>query len=446
MQPVPDNMTSDHIKSHLQKYRANSKSSRDEFMADYDRALQEATSKAQAAEAAGQAVFPPGFSTFPFSMPPPAQTAWPPSLPMTQPRSSWFVETQADEMEHHSGAEISQFPQTSGSGSNSAKPGYSHVHKSHHLPQHERGSYHELHQPVPGYGSLGRLAALQAAALGVSSGQGPHPQGVPQATAPRMHNAHAANGVSSHMGTQHHGFNGSTATSAPPHGGLHKPIPRSASAPALEPPVDQALAPLLGPLQARQRDEHDASSPLDAPVHTSGGGGGSSSQGVAARDMLAAVARMRSSMRMHREMTSASSVNISKYSGAAEHGAEQPPPAKAAPPPPQPHHAPQRPLRQVPGMPVMSVSGRAEAASMQHVVGGAAAPGSTAGSVLGITGRGGDDLSTGGGDMLPDGLSDFGSLGSLDVSEGPHTLLSSNKAQQPTSLHDVDPFAFLPHR
>ena len=76
---------------------------------------------------------------------------------------------------------------------------------------------------------------------------------------------------------------------------------------------------------------------------------------------------------------------------------------------------------------------------------GTGAPGSTAGSVLGISRGGRDDISTGAADLLPDGLSDFGSMGSLDVSEGPLSLLAPSK-HQANGLQDADPFAFLPRR
>ena len=49
MGDTPAGMTSDHIKSHLQKFRANSKISREEFLADYARALREAQAKADEA-------------------------------------------------------------------------------------------------------------------------------------------------------------------------------------------------------------------------------------------------------------------------------------------------------------------------------------------------------------------------------------------------------------
>lgn len=70
MEPQPVGMTSEHIKSHLQKFRANLGRSREAFLADYERALREATAKAKALEArTGEPVYPPGFSTFPVAMP-----------------------------------------------------------------------------------------------------------------------------------------------------------------------------------------------------------------------------------------------------------------------------------------------------------------------------------------------------------------------------------------
>lgn len=72
-----EDITTDHIKSHLQKYRANSKTSRAEFLADYDRAMLEAHAKAEVALAEGRAAFPPQYSTYPITMPPDRQHANP---------------------------------------------------------------------------------------------------------------------------------------------------------------------------------------------------------------------------------------------------------------------------------------------------------------------------------------------------------------------------------
>lgn len=75
MQPAPSHMTSDHIKSHLQKYRANYGRSRDAFLLEYERALRESRARAQEIELrTGVTPFPPGFSTFPVQMPPHMQS------------------------------------------------------------------------------------------------------------------------------------------------------------------------------------------------------------------------------------------------------------------------------------------------------------------------------------------------------------------------------------
>jgi len=442
MQPVPDNMTSDHIKSHLQKYRANSQSSRDEFLADYDRALQEATSKAQAAEATGQVVFPPGFSTFPFSMRPAAQASWPNSLPATNPPSSWFVETQGDELEApgHGSAQIPQHHATMHSAT--SHPVQARVHHSHHHTSSysQQAPYKDIHQPVPAYGSLGRLAALQAAALGV--GNPPPVHSIPTATAPSVANKsemrhYSPPVVAGSSSLQTSGAGNGGAMYQQPRGAL----PRSASAPALEPPVDQNLAPLLDPLHALQRGGRPGLSPEGSPSAVHG-----TSAGLRSGVMLAAVAQMRSSMRMHRQMTSASSVNISKYSGAVDAMEQGGGRGGSAPPVPGGSMA-QLTATAAPASASMGAATHhvSEHAITRRELSGSAPPGSTAGSVLGITRNGRDELSTGGGDLLPDGMSDFGSLGSLDVCEGPLSLLHSTKVQA-SSLHDVDPFAFLPRR
>ena len=75
MHPAPAHMTSDHIKSHLQKYRANYGRSRDAFLLEYERALRESRARAREIEArTGVTPFPPGFSTFPVQMPPHLQS------------------------------------------------------------------------------------------------------------------------------------------------------------------------------------------------------------------------------------------------------------------------------------------------------------------------------------------------------------------------------------
>lgn len=75
----PDNMTSEHIKSHLQKFRANVRKSRDAFLQDYSRAMREARARASEEEAkTGAVANPPGFSTFPMSMPVHMQPEHPP--------------------------------------------------------------------------------------------------------------------------------------------------------------------------------------------------------------------------------------------------------------------------------------------------------------------------------------------------------------------------------
>lgn len=79
MQPAPSHMTSDHIKSHLQKYRANYGRSRDAFLLEYERALREARARAREIEVrTGVTPFPPGFSTFPLQMPAHLQSGAPP--------------------------------------------------------------------------------------------------------------------------------------------------------------------------------------------------------------------------------------------------------------------------------------------------------------------------------------------------------------------------------
>ncbi|KAA0154649.1 hypothetical protein FNF29_02180 [Cafeteria roenbergensis] len=75
----PDNMTSEHIKSHLQKFRANVRKSRDAFLQDYARAMREARARASEEEAkTGAVANPPGFSTFPMAMPVHMQPERPP--------------------------------------------------------------------------------------------------------------------------------------------------------------------------------------------------------------------------------------------------------------------------------------------------------------------------------------------------------------------------------
>lgn len=64
-------MTTDHIKSHLQKYRNNSGASRNLFLAGYAAARREADARAAAQTAAGGTAFPTQFSTYPGA--PPAQ-------------------------------------------------------------------------------------------------------------------------------------------------------------------------------------------------------------------------------------------------------------------------------------------------------------------------------------------------------------------------------------
>lgn len=67
---APAEMTSDHIKSHLQKFRNNSRDSRDRFMRDCARAYDEASARAKIVEdETGVAPFPTQFSTYPLSMP-----------------------------------------------------------------------------------------------------------------------------------------------------------------------------------------------------------------------------------------------------------------------------------------------------------------------------------------------------------------------------------------
>jgi hypothetical protein len=67
---LPGEMTTEHVKSHLQKFRANSKLSRDAFLRDYSRSLKEAKARAAHEEArTGRVEIPPGFSTYPVSMP-----------------------------------------------------------------------------------------------------------------------------------------------------------------------------------------------------------------------------------------------------------------------------------------------------------------------------------------------------------------------------------------
>jgi len=66
----PDTMTSEHIKSHLQKFRANVRRSRDAFLQDYSRVMREARARAGHEEArTGAVANPPGFSTFPMAVP-----------------------------------------------------------------------------------------------------------------------------------------------------------------------------------------------------------------------------------------------------------------------------------------------------------------------------------------------------------------------------------------
>lgn len=417
-------------------------------MADYDRALQEATTKAEAAEGAGQIVFPPGFSTFPFSMQPSAQAAWPHSESMQAPQTSWFVETQADDFDHALPGSTQSLQQPQRQQYAAAEAA---IFPTHHAaqPQNSRpmsvshfAGYGDVHPPVGGgYGSLGRLAALQAAALGVADTPS---TGIPAAKAPHMsgydHRAAAAAQLSSGRQTEPPPF--------PTAGGGGQPLPRSASAPALEPPVDQTLAPLLGPLHALQRGSRHGLSPQDAissvaPPISAGGAGG---------DMLAAVAQMRNSMRMHRQMTSASSVNISKYSGEVDPAAAAAAAAasgaghKQLPAGSKPAHG----ISATETAPPSARASRTHTMAAVHPavrqgLAGTGAPGSTAGSVLGISRGGRDDISTGAADLLPDGLSDFGSMGSLDVSEGPLSLLAPSK-HQANGLQDADPFAFLPRR
>ena len=65
MQPCDPSMTSDHIKSHLQKYRANSKAGRDMFLEEYKLALEDAVRRADMEEArTGVPPFPVQFSTY----------------------------------------------------------------------------------------------------------------------------------------------------------------------------------------------------------------------------------------------------------------------------------------------------------------------------------------------------------------------------------------------
>eukprot|EP01138_Halocafeteria_seosinensis_P000764 gb/GECG01000784.1/.p1 GENE.gb/GECG01000784.1/~~gb/GECG01000784.1/.p1 ORF type:complete len:579 (+),score=81.14 gb/GECG01000784.1/:1-1737(+) len=66
---IPAELTSDHIKSHLQKYRGNSLKSRKEFLHDFERASAEAQTIAEYEAYKGTKVFPPNYSTYPVSLP-----------------------------------------------------------------------------------------------------------------------------------------------------------------------------------------------------------------------------------------------------------------------------------------------------------------------------------------------------------------------------------------
>lgn len=75
----PSSMTSEHIKSHLQKFRGNVRRSRDAFLQDYARAMREARARANEEEArTGAVANPPGFSTFPMAVPAHLQPSPPP--------------------------------------------------------------------------------------------------------------------------------------------------------------------------------------------------------------------------------------------------------------------------------------------------------------------------------------------------------------------------------
>lgn len=69
MQPGPAEMTSDHIKSHLQKFRNNSAVGREMFLKDFEQARADAEARAEELmRTSGQVPFPTHFSTYPVSM------------------------------------------------------------------------------------------------------------------------------------------------------------------------------------------------------------------------------------------------------------------------------------------------------------------------------------------------------------------------------------------
>lgn len=91
---IPAELTSDHIKSHLQKFRANSLQSRKEFLYDFERASAEAQLAAEHEARKGSKVFPPTYSTYPVSMSRPYQQKEYPSgadQRLPKERQSYFV-------------------------------------------------------------------------------------------------------------------------------------------------------------------------------------------------------------------------------------------------------------------------------------------------------------------------------------------------------------------
>jgi len=70
MQPAPEGMSSDNIKSHLQKFRNNSRAGREAFMREFERTQADAEAQAEDFLArTGQQPFPVHFSTYPLSVP-----------------------------------------------------------------------------------------------------------------------------------------------------------------------------------------------------------------------------------------------------------------------------------------------------------------------------------------------------------------------------------------
>lgn len=268
-----EDITTDHIKSHLQKYRANSKTSRAEFLSDYDRAMLEAHAKAEFAMSEGKAAFPPQYSTYPIAMPPARQYANPlppDSALRTAVPPSMFEESEGSLRSYSSGTHRLLGP---------ADPALRSVPMAH--------STQPMPKPSDLYAGGPDMALMMS--MAPSAGR-PSPPGAVRCPPAASSNA------------------------AP---GMPVPVYVAGSTQAIPVMADQSLQSMLEPLNAAQ---HARGMLQHANLQGLSAMSQQPSNGVEFAKQLAQ--HMGSNMTLHRQLVSQHSQNVHKYGASVPHGSD----------------------------------------------------------------------------------------------------------------------------